>query len=333
MIQFDWSETIKDWVYKSWLANQGAGVRIAMLDTGVDLAHPALNGLNRPGHKINAAVPGFDPNRLSDFNNGDVTDRHQQRGHGTQCISPLAAMPVAGSALNGFAPKAEIFIIKVNTTDHKFFLLKDFLKGLEAAAVLKVDLVIASISFPKGDLDAEGISPVEVDRVFKRLEASGAVLFAALPNTTLLKPWAGLAAAHFPSLRPGTVNVGAFSEAIFNRRREEINTQPDIHFVVSDARGLFCKIQGEHSEEAITSSYAVYLVGGIAALYIASVKRREKEDYTPRPLPELLKAVGRTFRKLDGTGAWESVKLLFFKTSAVATRPDEEPDPDDEVLT
>jgi len=319
MIQFDWSEKIQDWVFKTWLENKGAKVRIAVLDTGVDLAHPALGRLDLPGFKFNAAVPGFDPDRLEDFSNGDVTDRHQQRGHGTQCTSILSAVPEGVNLLSGLVPKSEIFIIKVNTLNHQFFLVKDFLKGLEAAAKLKVDVVISSVCFPKEDVEDENIPATEIERVFKLLRESGAAFFAALPNATPLTPWAGLAAKNFPNLRAEAINTGAFSETIYKRRKTEISAQPDVHFVVSDAKAAFCKIKNEYTEEPLTSSHAVYLVGGIAALYIASIKRREKDEFQTRSQADFLKGLGQQFRLLATSGDWDAAKPVIFKTNAVGS--------------
>jgi hypothetical protein len=317
MIQFDWSEKIQNWVFKTWLENKGADVKIAVLDTGVDLAHPSLSSLNQKDHKINTAVPGFDPGRLKDFCNEDVTDRHQQRGHGTQCVSVLSAVEEGGNILRGFVPRSEIFIIKVNTVDHKTFLVKNFLKGLEAAAILKVDIVISSISFPKEDVALENIPPAEIERVFTLLRNSGAVLFAALPNTTILTPWAGLAAENFPNHRPEAINTGVISEKIYNKRKAEISMQPDIHFVVSDAAGAFCKINNEYATEPVTSSYAVYLIGGVAALYISSIKKREKEAYKPRERTEFLKGLSQQFNKLSTANNWDATQSVLFKTNVV----------------
>ncbi|MBI5916421.1 MAG: hypothetical protein HY842_13675, partial [Bacteroidetes bacterium] len=72
MTEFNWSEQIQDAVFKTWLETGGDEVKIAVLDTGVDLTHRALKHLNLPGHKFNAAEPGFNPALPNQFGNGNV---------------------------------------------------------------------------------------------------------------------------------------------------------------------------------------------------------------------------------------------------------------------
>jgi subtilisin family serine protease len=202
MLQFDWGIQIQAAVFKTWQATGGKGVKIAVLDTGVDLVHPALKHLNIAGHKLNAAVPGFDPTKPQLHGNGNVVDAYRKRGHGTQCVSVIASKTAGTDALIGIAPEAEVFIVKVNSVDNKFFRVKDFLRGLETAANLGVDFVVVSIAYPIADVALEGITQAEIDRVFGRLKQSGALLLAALPNMDADESWVGIATNSFPSMRP-----------------------------------------------------------------------------------------------------------------------------------
>lgn len=317
MVHFNWSDQIQNWVFKTWLDNKGSNVKVAVLDTGVDLSHPSLSSLDLAGHKINVAEPGFSLDRLHEFCNGDVTDKHQEKGHGTQGISVLSAAAEGENLLAGLIPRAEFFIIKVNTADHRFFLVKDFLKGLEAAILLDVDLIISSISFPLEDVQEENISRQEIDRVFGLLEKSRSLFFTALPNTTPLKSWVGLSDANFPSNRPESINVGVISEKIFEKRKEEIASQPAVHFLVSDSKGVFCGINKAYTEEPVTSSFAVYIVGGIAALYLASIMRREKEEYSPREKAAILKGLSQQFQNLAALNTWNTGNTTILKTNTI----------------
>jgi subtilisin family serine protease len=314
MVQFDWSLQIQAAVFKTWQATGGKGVKIAVLDTGVDLAHPALKHLNITGHKLNAAAPGFNPSKPQLHGNGIVADAHRKRGHGTQCVSVISSKAAGSDALLGIAPKAEVFIIKINTVDNKFFLVKDFLRGLEAAANIGVDLVVASIAYLPGDLALERITPAEVDRVFGLLKQSGATLLAALPNKDQSQSWVGIAANSFPGQRPETVNIGAVSQAMLDARKEEIDAEPDVHFLVSNAAGNYCKINGEYIQEPISSSYATYAVAGIAALYLAALKKRTKTEAPDLENGDFSKGFGQRFVKLsEAPDILDSTVPIFFK--------------------
>ncbi len=319
MVQFDWLLQIQAAVFKTWQATGGKGVKIAVLDTGLDPVHPALKHLNIAGHKLNAASPGFNPSKPQLHGNGNVADAHRKRGHGTQCVSVISSKAAGSDTLVGIAPEAEVFIIKINTVDNKFFLVKDFLRGLEAAANLGVDLVVASIAYLPGDVALERIPPAEVDRVFGLLKQSGAMLLAALPNKDASQSWVGIAANSFPSLRPETINIGAVSQAMLDARKDEIDAEPGVHFMVSNVKGHFCKINGEYVQEPISSSYATYLVAGIAALYLAARKKRLGTETPALEDGDFTKGFGQRFVKLSEAPAIldNSVPGFFKKTNGV----------------
>jgi type VII secretion-associated serine protease mycosin len=77
----------------------GAGVTVAVLDSGVDTANPQLSGVvSAGGDLLNSA--------------GDGTD--DCLGHGTAVASIIAARPIAGAGLRGLAPGASILSIRVS---------------------------------------------------------------------------------------------------------------------------------------------------------------------------------------------------------------------------
>lgn len=103
----------------AWQQTTGAGVLVAVLDTGADFAHPDLQGAfwTNPGE-----VPG---NGVDDDRNGYVDDVHgadvvnrdgdpaDDEGHGTHVAGIVAARRGNGIGGAGLAPDASIMVVKV----------------------------------------------------------------------------------------------------------------------------------------------------------------------------------------------------------------------------
>jgi len=77
----------------------GAGVRVAVIDSGVDDEHPQLRGQVATGQ---------------DFLHGDASGRQDCVGHGTAVASLIAATPADGAGLRGLAPGATIVPVRVS---------------------------------------------------------------------------------------------------------------------------------------------------------------------------------------------------------------------------
>jgi subtilisin family serine protease len=82
---------------EAWQASTGDGVVVAVVDTGVDLAHPDLAGRLVPG--IDLVEPGREP-----------TD---DNGHGTHVAGVVAASAGNGAGISGAAPGAMIMPVRV----------------------------------------------------------------------------------------------------------------------------------------------------------------------------------------------------------------------------
>lgn len=124
----------------------GAGMTVAILDTGVDYRHPDLGGGFGPGHKV---VAGHD------FVNGD-TDPMDDNGHGTH----VAGIVAADGEVRGVAPDAQLTAYKV-LDDNGSGQVSDILAGLDAAVhpsnPYRADVVNLSLSGP-----GDGTDPMSV---------------------------------------------------------------------------------------------------------------------------------------------------------------------------
>jgi len=102
-------------VHQRWPGLRGAGVLVAILDTGVDLGHPELwpriiGGIN--------ARAGANP-----------LDYQDDNGHGTH-IAGIIAAAINGLGISGVAPQATFAAVKVLDQDGAGY-LSDFINGLQ----------------------------------------------------------------------------------------------------------------------------------------------------------------------------------------------------------
>ena len=141
----------------AWQAGQtGQGVRVAVLDTGLDASHPDL------ADAVDAA---------EDFTgSGSGTD--DRVGHGTHVASTITGNGAAsGGKYKGVAPDAHLLIGKV-LDDFGFGDESGIIAGMEWAAAQHARVVNMSFGSPFG---ADGTDPVE--QALTRLTANGGPLF------------------------------------------------------------------------------------------------------------------------------------------------------------
>jgi membrane-anchored mycosin MYCP len=99
-----WARTRLDYE-QVWAVTRGAGVTVAVIDSGLYTAgQPQLTGM-----RVTAGQ-----NVQDGANPADTVDCH---GHGTAVSSIIAAQPLAGAAFTGVAPDATIMPIKQSSTD------------------------------------------------------------------------------------------------------------------------------------------------------------------------------------------------------------------------
>ncbi|KAM3515752.1 hypothetical protein MY11210_000523 [Beauveria gryllotalpidicola] len=172
----------------------GSGIKIAVVDTGVDYQHPALGGCFGPGCKV---VTG--ENFSDQGNKSDPIDCH---GHGTFVSGILAGYDKAKGFV-GAAPDATIMAYRVMQCDGmstEDYVIAGWLKAKEDGA----QIIISSIGLV-GDSWAQ--RPLAM--VVARIVASGVPCVMGLGN----KREEGLFHAVNPSTGHGVTSVNSFSRA------------------------------------------------------------------------------------------------------------------------
>jgi len=84
---------------RTWQHSTGAGITVAVVDSGVDADHPQLVGKVWPGRDF--------------FLTGDLPGNFDCQSHGTAVASLIAASPVAGVGFRGIAPDARILPVRI----------------------------------------------------------------------------------------------------------------------------------------------------------------------------------------------------------------------------
>ncbi|HEX5740970.1 MAG TPA: S8 family serine peptidase, partial [Pilimelia sp.] len=272
-----------------------SGPLIAVLDTGVDLAHPDLAG------KVDAARAW---NTLTDTR--DVTDLN---GHGTAVAGVAAAATNNGIGIAGVAPGARILPVVVASPEGWAF-DSDVIEGITYAADAGASVINLSLSSP------QEASAAMLDAV-AYATARGAVVVAAAGNS-------GTQSREYPAALDDVISVGATDDA---GRLAYFSSSDDTVDVAAPGLWLTTTQPGGGYRAMSGTSFAAPVVAGVAALV-----RSAHPDWTPAQVRARLTVTARDAgpRGLDpwyGHGVVDAAAALGW--AAGAPFPLARPDGDD----
>ncbi len=151
----------------------GSGVKVAVLDTGIDYTHPEFADIYRGGDNFTCPQEEVDP----EFNNCDPTNHDplddSWNSHGTH-VSGIIAAAKNGTGVVGVAPGVELYAGKV-LGGSTFGLESWLIAGLEWAIDNQIDVVNMSLGFANYSPALEEACQAAFD--------AGIVLVAAAGNT------------------------------------------------------------------------------------------------------------------------------------------------------
>jgi subtilisin len=218
----------RDW---AWGGSTGAGVRVGILDSGLERDHPRLHG--RVVESVAVELEDGEPNVVPD----DGTDLF---GHGTAC----------GGIILGMAPEVDLISIRVLGADLRGKGTA-FAAGLEWAIDQKIDVLNLSLSSK-----SEALFPVFHELV-DRAYFQGTVIVSAANNVPT---------ASYPSLFSSVISVAAHGEP--DPFRLYYNPSPPVEFGAWGVDVPMAWTQGG-STVATGNSFAAPHVAGMAALIMA----------------------------------------------------------------
>ncbi len=220
--------------------NTGAGIKVAIIDTGIDCSHPDLAANCRGGY---------------DFVNGD-DDPMDDHSHGTHVAGIIAARDDAAGVV-GVAPDAELYALKIldasGSGDDS-----DLIAAMEWAITHSVQVVNLSLgtSADPGFL---------VRQVFDKAATAGIVTVAAAGNSDFF----GLIGdtVQWPARYESVIAVGATDSA--DSLAYYSSTGPEVELAAPGNSIYSTVLNGQWASKSGTSMAAPH-VAGTAALILAA---------------------------------------------------------------
>jgi subtilisin len=199
---------------QAWGFSQGKGIRVAVVDTGIDFTHPDL----RPNY-----VGG------TSFVPGAATPMDDQ-GHGTHCAGTVAAA-VEGTNVVGVAPQASLYAVKVldqNGSGQFSWIIA----GIDWCIQNGIHIVSMSLGGPS--------APAALETMCNTAWSKGLLLVAAAGNSGLPRPPAE-SSVGFPAKYRNVIAVSAIDSsnviAPFSSRGPEVDVCAPGVTVLSDRLG------------------------------------------------------------------------------------------------
>jgi subtilisin family serine protease len=219
-------------VKEAWKRTKGVGVKVAVIDTGVDMTHPELI------HSLKGTINMH--NRTK-----DVTDVY---GHGSHVAGLITGLHT------GVAPEAELYVAKV-LDENGQGTMANVLDGISFAINYGVDVLCMSLGVPNG-------LPTALLQRLLDAEAKGITVVCAVGNSNKNT-------LEYPARYEHIVAVGGVdkngNKARFSNFGKEINiVAPSVEVLSSYKDGNYARMSG--------TSMASPLVAGAIALLISDAR-------------------------------------------------------------
>lgn len=221
---------------QAWAVTRGKGVRVAVLDTGIDGTHPDLFG------QIASAV---------DFT-GAASGPADVQGHGTHCAGIVAGAS-KGQGSIGVAPECQLLSIKV-LGDNGSGANTWITKGIAFAAQSNVDVISMSLGGPSPTSDVRDACAKAV--------AAGVIVIAAAGNAGPAEGTIGYPGGYAEVLAVGATDT-ADQAARFSSRGKNV-------FVAAPGVAIWSTFPGSRYAALSGTSMACPSIAGLAALWVAS---------------------------------------------------------------
>ncbi|WP_052852105.1 type VII secretion-associated serine protease mycosin [Streptomyces avicenniae] len=281
-----------------WTVTRGAGIRVAVIDSGVDTAHPQLT-------EAVAADSG------GDFLDDAYGPTDDPAGHGTKVAGIIAARADPGTTgFVGLAPEATVIPIQQNDAEGN---------GDVAGLIDAIDHAVsegAHVINISQDVDGPLEPDPDLERAVDDAVAAGAVVIASVGNSGT----DGRARRTYPAAYDGVLAVAASDR---NNERAPFSQPGDFVGIAAPGVDMVSTVPGGGQCVDNGTSFAAPYVAGVAALL-----RAAHTDWTPQQVvSHLQQTAERATPGPDENIGWGVVDPVRALAPTTAT-PAPEPTPD-----
>lgn len=217
----------------AWSGSTGAGVNVAVIDTGIDLDHPDL-----------AANVKGNVNMTSSTKNGD-----DDNGHGSHVAGIIAGADNEIGVI-GVAPQANLYAVKVLSRSGSGW-VSDIIEGLDWAVIHDMDVANMSLG-ASVDVDAFRLAVANAD-------AAGLIQVAAAGNES--------GPVGYPAAYPQVIAVSATTDVDLLAYYSNVGPEVDL---AAPGSSIFSTYKGGGYATLSGTSMASPHVAGTAALVLAA---------------------------------------------------------------
>jgi type VII secretion-associated serine protease mycosin len=274
----------------------GAGVTVAVIDSGVDSRHPQLAG---------RVLQGAD---LLDGGDG----RLDCVGHGTEVASIIAARARAGSGLRGLAPGVSILPIRVtelrdpqSAPTARDGSTADLATAIRTAVQRQVDVINLSLSVEQSDPALESAVAEAIDH--------GIVVVAAVGNSHDRGD-----PTPYPAAYPGVIGVGAINKDGTRWTSSQVGSYVDIVAPGSSVVGAV-PVRGHALLEG--TSFATPFVSATAALLLQYHRGLSPAEVTRRIIATADPSPGNRRSDEYGYGVLNPLRAITAEIPAAGAKP------------
>ena len=283
---------------RAWSITRGAGVRIAIIDTGIDGSHQDLLG---------AVVGGTDVSGLGSSNG--QTPVGSDRRHGTMVASLAAGRGNNGTdGVIGSAPEAQLLSVSMSFGGGDVSPDDQIAKAVRWAVDNGADVI--SLSLTRNTRDW----PESWDRAFSHAAANDVVVIAAAGNRG-----SGTVAVGAPATMPGVLTVGGVNRE--GRASDTASAQGITIGVMAPSEGLVGAIPGGNYVSWSGTSGATPIVAGIVALVRAAYPNLDAANVINRVLQTARPVTETTPDPLYGYGLVDAYAALTADVPPVSANP------------